>query len=273
MQTVEFGSIARPVPRVGLGCGRLVGRSHLRTSAKVVEAALDLGIRYFDVAPSYGMGTAEEVIGAVVGDAKDVIIATKVGVPRPVFSERKDMIRALAKSVLDLARPLKNVLLSARQARRRPESRPRYDFSAAAVRSSLETSLRHLRRSSVDVFLAHEPHALDLNEDVLAGFEALRGEGLIRAYGVGIGSVSDRWSVFGSIWQSVWPGAAATTYASDMDHIWHGVIRTQMQSASRSSRRPSTMLREALEASPHSIVLVSASTPGRLRQLLDEIPQ
>jgi aryl-alcohol dehydrogenase-like predicted oxidoreductase len=271
MQQIELGSIGRRTSRIGLGCARLVGRSNLRRAAKLVETALDLGIRHFDVAPSYGMGTAEEVIGEIVGDDRDVTIATKVGVPRPAYSGRANVVRGIAKSVLNLARPIRATLLRAYRARAQAADRPRYDFSPSAIRRSLETSLNCLRRTSVDVFLAHEPHRHDLTPDVAAGFEALRDQGLITAYGVGIGAIGDRWERFGSIWQSCWPGPAASDYAPDMEYIWHGVVRTALEHRGGRPARPSAILRSVLEASPSSIVLVSASTPKRLRELVEDL--
>jgi hypothetical protein len=151
------------------------------------------------------------------------------------------------------------------------QARPRHDFSAAAIRASLEESLRLLRRASVDVFLAHEPHPEDLSDTVAEGFERLRGEGLIGAYGVGIGAISDRWSRFGAIWQSCWPGPSARAYAPDVTHVWHGAVRTRQQGAAQATSRPSDVVREVLEVSPDAILLVSASTPARLRELLAEV--
>jgi aryl-alcohol dehydrogenase-like predicted oxidoreductase len=272
MRSLEFTPIGRRTSRIGLGCGRLVGRSSLRRSAAIVEAALALGIRYFDVAPSYGLGTAEEVLGEVLGDSQEVVIATKVGVPRPVYSASTDRLRLWVKPLLDRARALKSIVRHVASSASSAQPRPRYDFSASAIRMSLEESLRRLRRGSVEVFLAHEPHPEDLTDAVGEGFERLHGEGLIRAHGVGIGAVSDRWSRFGSIWQSGWPGQTASVYAADMAHVWHGAVRTWQSSwASARSARPSAVVREVLEASPEAILLVSASTPERLRELLAEV--
>jgi aryl-alcohol dehydrogenase-like predicted oxidoreductase len=273
MQYVEFRPIGRRVSRIGLGCGRLAGRSDLRASAKLVEAALDLGISYFDVAPSYGLGTAEEVLGAVIGSSKDVAIGTKVGVPRPPYSAKAIWARRLTKPFLDRARALKTIARSlAERSSATLEERPRYDFSPGAIRASLEVSLRTLRRDSVDVFLAHEPHPEDLSEEVAAGFQRLRDDGLITAFGVGVVEASDRWQRFGSIWQSGWPGPPAQRYAQDVEHIWHGAVRNS-QRAERGTKppRPSAVVRRVLEDSPNSILLVSASTPQRLRELLVEV--
>jgi len=269
----DFEPIGKRTSRVGLGCGRLVGRSSARESAKVVEVALELGIRYFDVAPSYGMGTAEEVLGAVVGAAPEVTIATKVGVPRPPYSAKADAVRRLAKPILDRVRVLKTAAQRVvRRTSQSSEERPRYDFSAGGIRASLETSLQMLRRGSVDVFLAHEPHRMDVCGEVAARFERLRAEGLIAAFGVGIGAVGDRWGRFGSIWQSCWPGHAAREYAQDVAYVWHGAIRALHTGPRKSGQlRPSAVVRQVLMDSPTSILLVSASTPGKLKDLLREI--
>ena len=273
MQYIDFAPTGKRTSRIGLGCGRLVGGRRMRHSARLVEAAVALGIRYFDVAPSYGLGTAEDVIGAVVGDSKEITVCTKVGVPRPPYSAKANLLRDLVKPLLDRARPLKELAQRAtRRSSGRPEERPRYDFSASGIRASLEESLRRLRRGSVDVFLAHEPHRLDLQEEVAARFGSLRDEGLIGAFGVGVGAVGDRWERFGSIWQSCWPGPSARQYARDVEHIWHGAVRTWHQRpVDRERQRASAVVRMVLEESPSSILLVSASTPRRLTELLAEV--
>ena len=273
MRYFDFGPTGKRTSRVGFGCGRLVGRSSLRHSAKLIETALELGVRYFDVAPSYGMGTAEEVLGEVIGDAKEVTVATKVGVPRPSYSAKADLVRRLRKSVLDRVGILRPI--AQRAAMRSAQSsgeRPRYDFSAAGIHASLEESLEKLRRRFVDVFLAHEPNPLDLCDEVAAGFQSLRVEGLITAFGVGVGVVGDRWGRFGSIWQSCWPGPSATQYAQDVEYIWHGAIRmAPRNSVGGRPAHPSAIVRDVLEDRRTSILVVSASTPQRLRELLGEI--
>ena len=234
----------------------------------MVETALELGIRYFDVAPSYGLGTAEDVIGATLAGVPEVTIATKVGVPRPAYSGGQDFVRRSIKRVLDLVPALRPM---ARRAVARPSSdRPRYDFSASAVRESLHQSLERLRRDRVDIFLAHEPHPDDLNEENASGFEALRREGLFTAFGIGIGATEDRWRRFGSIWQSAWPGEDVARYEKDVARVWHGAIRGARPNHGR-AQAPASIVREVLERSPESILLVSAATPARLRELMSEV--
>jgi aryl-alcohol dehydrogenase-like predicted oxidoreductase len=65
---------------VGLGCnnfGRRVDQSGTRA---VVDAALDVGVRFFDTAESYGGGQSETFLGeALRGRREQVVLATKFG--------------------------------------------------------------------------------------------------------------------------------------------------------------------------------------------------
>ena len=71
---------------VGFGCWA-IGKTYWgdnvddRTSAEAVRAALDVGINWFDTAPLYGEGHADQVLVQALGaDKHKAIIATKVGV-------------------------------------------------------------------------------------------------------------------------------------------------------------------------------------------------
>ncbi|NIJ09240.1 L-glyceraldehyde 3-phosphate reductase [Sphingomonas vulcanisoli] len=69
--------------KIGFGCGGNAGlmiRGSAAEQRKVIARALELGINYFDVAPDYGAGRAEQALGdalAVLG-ARETIITTKV---------------------------------------------------------------------------------------------------------------------------------------------------------------------------------------------------
>jgi len=270
MRCDDFLSIGKSTSQIGLGCGRLVGRLSLRQSAALMEAALDLGIRYFDVAPSYGMGTAEEVLGEVLEGWNEVTIATKVGIPRPPYSARANFLRSLVMPVFNRQRSLK-VLARRVLPRRSSFTRAPFDFSSAAVRASLEESLEKLRRDSVDVFLAHEPDASDLVASVEERFQGLVREGLITAYGAGVAAAGDRWTPFGSIWQSRWTWGEIAGYHHDVSYIFHGLVRSAVPAPGAGSPHVSALVRAALDEAPKSILLVSASTPSRLRDVLQEV--
>ena len=263
----HFG-IGKPTTNVGLGCGRLVGRHGLRDSARLVETALELGIRHFDVAPSYGMGTAEEVLGAVLADVPDVTVCTKVGIERPAYSRPRYVARRIARRVLP--RRARRAVARTRTSGAPPADHSSFEFSEEAIRASLAESLECLRRESVDVFLLHEPGRLDLGENLAGALDALVAEGSVGAYGIGIDAAHDRWEPFGSVWQSRWPGSRVTGYDQDVAYVFHGVLR-HAGAGLVSGARPAALVRDATERMRGSVLLVSASTPERLRQLLEDV--
>lgn len=271
MRQVEFRPLGRQLPFLGLGCGTLTGRLSLRRSARLVETALDLGIRYFDVAPSYGDGTAEEVLGHVIGDARDVVIATKHGIPRPEYRVAVQALRWFAKPVVDRLLPVKRSLRGlSRPLQPRCATAARHDFTRDCIHRSLETSLRLLKRTRADVYLAHEPCTTDLTSEVAETFKGLVTSGVVGCYGVGIGAMND-WTVpFGDIWQSAWPGNAVHTYKGDATYVFHGALRPLGDTPrSSASLHPLTRIQMVARLAPTSLLLVSASTPKRLTQLVD----
>jgi aryl-alcohol dehydrogenase-like predicted oxidoreductase len=131
---------------------------------QAVARALEAGITYFDTAAQYGDGQSEEHLGRVMRDL-DAWSRVVVGT----------------------------------KVRLRPEDAA---APAAAIRSSLETSLRRLGRSDVEVFHLHNPvgltraerGALDLHTvlgEVAAALEEVRQAGLAKHIGfTGLGDSS-----------------------------------------------------------------------------------
>lgn len=71
------------IPYLIFGCHNLTGGLSWRRSERLVRAALGLGIYRFDVAPSYGLGTAERTLGRALGEYKyneGLEITTKYGI-------------------------------------------------------------------------------------------------------------------------------------------------------------------------------------------------
>jgi aryl-alcohol dehydrogenase-like predicted oxidoreductase len=78
MEHRRIGSLEVSV--VGLGCNNFGGRIDSRASAKVVLAALDSGINFFDTAELYGSGKSEEQLGRPLKGRRDeAVVATKFG--------------------------------------------------------------------------------------------------------------------------------------------------------------------------------------------------
>lgn len=108
MEYSRLGRTGLRVSRVGFGGGGIGqewGPTTEQESIRAVHRALDLGINFFDVAPVYGNGKAEEVIGkALQGRNHLSIVATKV---RLKEHEMDDITGSVTKSVDASLRRLK----------------------------------------------------------------------------------------------------------------------------------------------------------------------
>ena len=118
MEYTQLGRTGLTVSKAGFGgggIGQVWGPTNEQEAIASVHRALDLDITFFDVAPAYGDGKAEEALGkALEGRTEPVVVATKV--------------RLRADEMGDVT---------------------------GAVRRSVEASLRRLRRDSVDVLHVH----------------------------------------------------------------------------------------------------------------------
>ncbi len=273
-----FEPLGVTTSRVGLGCGSLVGRDSFRAAARLVETALDLGIRYFDTAPLYGMGTAEEVLGAVVSSDPDVVIATKIGISRPPYSSLKAAVRRYAKPLLDRSRPLKafarSLFMHVRRGSTAAPAEPVLrDFSAATVHRALEESLRLLKRSRADVYLTHDPSAGDLTPATAEVFQALVAAGTIGCFGA---AITAKHPPRGGLWGvgalGGGGGPPGADYTPGRGYVFHGTIRTARKDRfGRAVVAPSTLLRTAMAEAPQALFLVGASTPENLRRIVAEV--
>ena len=135
-----------------------------------VDAAWDGGIRTFDTAPHYGLGLSERRLGdALRHRARDeYVISTKVGrllrPASPPYGLDPDGFQVPADHVRE------------------------FDFSADGVRRSLEGSLARLGLDRVDIALIHDPddHGEQALREAYPALEKLRGQGVVRAIGVGM---------------------------------------------------------------------------------------
>lgn len=106
MEHRRIGSLEVSV--VGLGCNNFGGRIDSRASAKVVRAALDAGINFFDTAELYGSGKSEEQLGrAVKGRREEAIVASKFGFdgnssPAYVYKAADRSLKRLGTGHIDL---------------------------------------------------------------------------------------------------------------------------------------------------------------------------
>ncbi len=77
--------IAEEISAIGIGCWNMGGdwdSSEENTSIRMIHAAVDRGINFFDVAPVYGWGVSETILGKALkedGLRNKVLIASKGG--------------------------------------------------------------------------------------------------------------------------------------------------------------------------------------------------
>ena len=80
METTQLGASDLEVSRVGLGCNNFGKRLDLAAARAVVDAAVEVGITFFDTADIYGLGDSERFLGAALASRRDrAVIATKFG--------------------------------------------------------------------------------------------------------------------------------------------------------------------------------------------------
>jgi len=180
----RLGATDVEVTRLGFGSAsigglfRAVDDDH---AIATVEHAWDLGIRYFDVAPLYGYGTAERRLGAGLhGRPRDeFVLSTKVGrIIRP--ADRVPPGADIDHQALDGRDDAYYADVGDR--------RVIFDYSAEGVTRSLEESLARLGLDRVDLVYIHDPddHWQTAIDGAYPALHRLREQGVVRAIGVGI---------------------------------------------------------------------------------------
>jgi len=144
---------------MGLGGGWERGtrltKTHERQAREFLDAALVLGINFFDHANIYALGRAEEVFGRVLrahpGLREKVVIQSKCGI---------------------------------RLADDPPGTPQRFDFSSGHIIASVEGILQRLGTDYLDILLLHRPDVLWNGAEIARAFDALNTAGKVRYFGV-----------------------------------------------------------------------------------------
>jgi len=159
IETRQLGSTGIEVSVLGLGTVKFGRNEQVKYPSgfeipddqhvsDILSLTAELGINLIDTAPAYG--TSEERLGHLLPNRNDWVIVTKVG---EAFEGGQSV----------------------------------FDFTAQATRSSVQRSLKRLKRDYLDVVLVHsdgnDMHIIQ-NEGVLPELQKLKEEGLVRAYGM-----------------------------------------------------------------------------------------
>ena len=161
------------VPEFGIGTspfGGLFASVSESEVQEVISASMALGLNYFDTAPHYGMGSAEERLGRNTDHLprSSFIVSTKVG--RLIVPSEKTGDPGWENSTAAVERI--------------------FDFSAGGIERSLIESLQRLNMESVEMVFIHDPDGA-ANQAITEAYpvlERLRAEGIVKTIGVGITS-------------------------------------------------------------------------------------
>ncbi len=170
--------------RLGFGGAVLMGGGAAASSRRLLDAAYEAGIRHFDVAPIYGLGLAEDVLGEWLRSrSDDVTVTTKVGLARPRAVKGLAKLRGVARKLLGAAPGLRQAL-----GRQVYQLGRRSSFQLDEVRASFADSLRRLGRDRLDVLLLHDAQPGDLTPELIDWLSELRETGAVGAVGFGLHS-------------------------------------------------------------------------------------
>ncbi len=181
----KIGRTALEVTEISFGAAALGGlyRACPRDQAmETLQAAWDSGIRYFDVAPWYGLGLAERHVGDFLRDKPDgsYVLSTKVGrLLRPVPTGTVPDYSYVDPLSFDAD----------------------YDYSYDGIMRSVDFSYARLGLNHMDILYVHDigayTHGRAANERYLAqllgsglkALEQLKSSGAISAYGLGVNEI------------------------------------------------------------------------------------
>jgi aryl-alcohol dehydrogenase-like predicted oxidoreductase len=162
MQYRKFGNTDLLVSEIGFGAWAIGGGAMIGTtpigwgdaddneSIKAIHAALEAGINFFDSADIYGLGHSEELLGKIIGQKKDIIIATKAG---------------------NLAR----------------NEQFTFDYSKEHILSACEASLKRLQRDTIDYYQLHTARLAHLQQgECVEAMQQLQKQGKIRFWGLSL---------------------------------------------------------------------------------------
>ncbi len=160
MKFKSVPQINEPLSTIGFGCWATGGEQIWNgtsdtASIQTIQRALDLGVNFFDVAPVYGLGHAETVLGlALRGRREQAFIATKCGL------------------VWDAQKRVTN------------------NLTALSLPQQIEDSLQRLQTDYIDLLQMHWPDPSTPIEESMEALLQLQSTGKIRYIGVSNFSLS-----------------------------------------------------------------------------------
>jgi aryl-alcohol dehydrogenase-like predicted oxidoreductase len=180
VRMVRVPRLDREVSAIGFGCASLGSRISAADGRRAITRALDLGLTWFDVAPPYGDGNAEALLGRVLRGQRDkVVICTKFGIAPPQVSLPARLVRPAARKIVAAFPGLRRAVSRARPTGARTPIEP------AAIESSVTRSLRLLGTDYIDVLAMHEPTLQEaISSEIFDVLRRLVDRGMVRAVSI-----------------------------------------------------------------------------------------
>ena len=154
-----FDGTGRQVSEVGLGCWQLGGSDwgdlDDATAFRILDAATEAGVTFFDTADVYGGGRSEQLIGAFLKDRKgcELFVATKLGRAGALYPDK---------------------------------------YTAAGIGAATEASLKRLGVDALDLTQLHCVPAEVLRRGEIFGWlRDLQAAGKIKAFGASVETVDE----------------------------------------------------------------------------------
>lgn len=266
--SVAFGTSGAVACRLGLGTHSLHRLFSHRARQNYLQLAFDLGVRHFDTAPSYGAGLAERELGCFArGRRSAVQLVSKFGIAPSAWATVVPGGAYWAGAA--------RMALRATGMHRAPREGPPRDYSASAMRRSVEASLRRLRTDFLDVLFLHapQPDCLDGVEALMSALETLREAGSVRRIGLSGAArpceqIARRYPALAQVLQIEVPadsdGLPRTTPACPQAAI--GFWECANRPSGSDQRAVSTMLERLQQAVPAGLILLSTREERVLRQ-------
>ena len=158
----KFGNTDMLVSEIGFGAWAIGGPAMVGStpigwgpaddsiSKTALKAALDAGINFFDTADFYGLGHSETLIGNVIGNDRNALVATKVG-----------------QTIVD--------------------EKIVFNNTKAHIIDACEQSLRRLKRDAIDFYQFHVAKLADLQQGAcIEAMEQLQQQGKVRYWGTSL---------------------------------------------------------------------------------------
>ncbi|WP_342566323.1 aldo/keto reductase [Paenibacillus sp. FSL R7-0345] len=162
MKTLPLNVRGIPASRIALGCMGLGGgwdhepltADNIRQGHEAVEAALSIGINFFDHADIYTRGKAEKVFGQIFKD--------RPGLREEMIIQSKCGIRLIEPG----------------------DTSNTFDISGEHILKSVDGTLSRLGTDYLDILLLHRPDPLMDPEEIAEALHQLKQSGKVRHFGV-----------------------------------------------------------------------------------------